>query len=342
MEYQTALEILGRYEEDEILFKEYYYMEKTSLNLQKFKEKYQNQKDNLNIVLSPDIIPSYRNEDDFIKDGYNISLVKHPRYVPFYFHEHAYFEMIYVVKGKCIHKLENSESLLVTGDVFILAPNVIHGIEVFDDSIVINVLIRQSTFLDIFTNYLRDKSQIGVFFLNNIYSKKKINYIIFHTGHDRKILESILDLYIEYISKDKYTDRIMCSMVMIFFAKLTRYYKETLEIPEFIYKKGNYEDKIIQYIYENYSDMTLDKISQHFHYTVPYCSKIIKEITGYTFSELLTQIRLQNGKNYLLNTQLSISSISDILGYKNPETFIRVFKRYYNQSPNHYRKLNIR
>ncbi|WP_295251746.1 AraC family transcriptional regulator [uncultured Catenibacterium sp.] len=140
---------------------------------------------------------------------------------------------------------------------------------------------------------------------------------------------------------DEYTDRIMCSILTIFFAKLTRYYKDSIELPEVRYKKSNYENQIIRYVYENYQNMTLDKLSKHFHYSLPYCSKLIKEITGFSFSKLLTQIKLQNGKNYLLNTQLSVESISEIIGYKNPETFIRVFKRYYDCSPSQYRKNKI-
>lgn len=341
MRYKPILEMLEKYNEDEKLFKEFYYMEKNPLNIQKFKEKYKHQEEDINTVLAPNKLPSNRRENDFIKKGNNISVIKHPRYVPFYLHDHAYFEMIYVVKGECIHQLENNKSTLKAGDICILAPNVKHGIKVFDDSIIINILIRQSTFLDIFMNYMRDKSQIGIFFLDNIYTKKKINYIIFHTGKDEKILESILDLYIENMNDDEYTDRIMCSILTIFFAKLTRYYKDSIELPEVRYKKSNYENQIIRYVYENYQNMTLDKLSKHFHYSLPYCSKLIKEITGFSFSKLLTQIKLQNGKNYLLNTQLSVESISEIIGYKNPETFIRVFKRYYDCSPSQYRKNQI-
>lgn len=341
MDYQTALKKLKTFDADEILFKEYYYMDKTSQNIQKFIDKYKNETDNLNIVLFPEILPSHRSEDDYIKMNHNVSLVKHPRYVPFYFHEHAYFEMIYVVKGKCTHKLENNETVLKTGDVCILAPNVIHGVSVFDDSIVINILIKKSTFLDIFMNYIRDKSQISIFFLNNIYSKRKIHYIIFHTGYDKQVLNGILDLYIEYINQDEYSDRIICSMLTIFFTKLTRSHNKSIEIPETKQIKGEYENRIISYIYDHYNDITLDQVSRLFHYSVPYCSKIIKDITGYTFSELLIQVRLQKGKNYLLNTQLSIASISERVGYKNPETFIRIFKRYYGYSPSQYRKRNI-
>ena len=83
---------------------------------------------------------------------------------------------------------------------------------------------------------------------------------------------------------------------------------------------------------------SLKSISNEFHYTVPYCSKLIKEITGYSFLQLLTKIRLQNSINLLLNTQLSIEDISFNLGYKNPETFIRVFNKHYLVTPYQFRK----
>ena len=51
-------------------------MEKNPLNIQKFKEKYKNQEEDINIVLSPSKLPSNRREDDFIKKGHNISVIK--------------------------------------------------------------------------------------------------------------------------------------------------------------------------------------------------------------------------------------------------------------------------
>lgn len=59
---------------------------------------------------------------------------------------------------------------------------------------------------------------------------------------------------------------------------------------------------------------------------------------GVSFSELITQIRLEQGENLLSHTQMSVADISERLGYKNPETFIRAFYRNYKRTPNQYRK----
>lgn len=70
---------------------------------------------------------------------------------------------------------------------------------------------------------------------------------------------------------------------------------------------------------------------------IPYCSKYIKKCTGSTFSQLLKKVRFQKATELLINSNLNIRSISDTLGYENPENFIRAFKKEYHLSPTQYR-----
>ena len=38
-------------------------------------------------------VNAHSREDAFIPQGYNVSLVKHPRYFPLFYHEHDFFEI---------------------------------------------------------------------------------------------------------------------------------------------------------------------------------------------------------------------------------------------------------
>lgn len=40
----------------------------------------------------------------------------------------------------------------------------------------------------------------------------------------------------------------------------------------------------------------------------------------------------------LLNTRASVADIASMVGYENPESFIRVFQKVYQMSPTAYRK----
>lgn len=65
---------------------------------------------------------------------------------------------------------------------------------------------------------------------------------------------------------------------------------------------------------------------------------MIREETGIGFVGFLRNIRMNHAVALLLNSQSSISEISDIIGYENPESFIRVFQKVYGMSPSAYRK----
>lgn len=270
-----------------------------------------------------------------------MSLVKHPRYFPLFYHEHDFFEIIYVLSGTCTNSFRDSTEKLTAGDLCLIAPDVRHGIlAVEDDSVILNTLIRRSTFMDIFYNTVRDKTQISGFFVGNLYSREKIRYLLFRTKNDAVIRNYILDMYREQKTSDSFSDRIICSILTLFFVELTRRHGKNVSIPDNRRKRTEQESEMLAYMMGNCSTVTLNELAEEFHFSVPYCSKLIKSISGKTFSNLLTEIRLQHGEQLLLCSQLSVEDISDRVGYKNPESFIRAFRRLYNDTPSQYRRKN--
>ena len=292
-------------------------------------------------VLHPETIDPNKTEEDFFNTGRNVSIIKHPRYFPYFEHQHAFFEIIYVLSGQCKEITSDRTVILSEGELCLLAPNITHGIEVFDDSVVLNILIRQSTFMDIFWNTIRDKSQIALFFLGHFYEKSKIRYLLYHTAGDTVIRNYILDMYAEQILPDDYSDRIICSLLTIFFTQLTRRHGLTVESAVNSAERSEYSADMLNYIMNHYADTSLNDLAEQIHFSVPYCSRLIKEVTGISFSDLLTGVRLHQGENLLSHTQMSIADISEKLGYKNPETFIRAFQRTYQLSPSQYRKSTV-
>ena len=340
MTYEQILEKLHSYGDDEKIYKEYYELLQEQKSLAPFYAKHKNATEYIRYIQHPEKIEFSSHENRFIDSGRNVSVIKHPRYFPRFYHEHLFFEIIYVLSGSCTQIFDDKSIPLHAGDLCIMAPNVTHAIDVFDDSIILNITIRRSTFLDIFLNTVKDKTQISMFFLNNIYEKNKIPYLLFHTGDDLKIRNYILDMYGEQLEQDNYSDRIICSILTIFFAQLIRLHQQNLEIPQVSGSHSALETEVLNYIMNQYADVSLEDVAAHFHFSAPYCSKLIKKISGYTFSDLLENIRLQQSENYLLYTQLSVAEISERIGFKNPETFIRMFQRRHQMTPSKYRKCN--
>lgn len=69
-----------------------------------------------------------------------------------------------------------------------------------------------------------------------------------------------------------------------------------------------------------------------------YLYKIFKEHTGYSMKEYTLHIKMEKSKQLLENLSLSITDVSNSVGYSDPLQFSKIFKKFYQQSPRTYRK----
>lgn len=98
-------------------------------------------------------------------------------------------------------------------------------------------------------------------------------------------------------------------------------------------------EQIITIVENNFTeDITLESIGDELHYNPNYLSNIFKKETGITFSDYLTTYRFDTAKKWLRETDVTIKSISERLQYRNPQNFIRSFKKKENMTPGQYRK----
>ena len=96
---------------------------------------------------------------------------------------------------------------------------------------------------------------------------------------------------------------------------------------------------MLNYIQTNYQNVTLEDMANEFHLSTPYISKYIKDKSGKTFGEHVTQTRLKRAKTLLKNGNMTVENISYAIGYPNAEHFIRLFKKTFNMTPIQYRNL---
>jgi AraC-like DNA-binding protein len=118
-------------------------------------------------------------------------------YTPPLVHHHDFFELFYVLEGNCHHRVGQSDTRLRSGDCCLIQPGVAHAIDVSDESIVIDILIRKSTFRAHFFDVLR-----GL----------------------------ILDIYLEFYNREKYHGELINAQLTAFFARLLRSYEGACEL----------------------------------------------------------------------------------------------------------------
>ncbi|GKX31793.1 DNA-binding response regulator [Vallitalea longa] len=96
--------------------------------------------------------------------------------------------------------------------------------------------------------------------------------------------------------------------------------------------------KIINYVERNYDkEIKIDDLGKIFNYNSAYLGKQFKNQTGNYFNTFLDQVRINNAKKLLVNTDYKIYEIAKKVGYKEPDYFTIKFKKYVDQSPNAYR-----
>ncbi len=83
--------------------------------------------------------------------------------------------------------------------------------------------------------------------------------------------------------------------------------------------------------------LTLNDVSEEVCLSPKYLSRIFKEHTGSNFSDYRLQLKILKAKNLLQFSGQTIDQISAKLGYENPDSFIKVFKKYCHCTPNKYR-----
>lgn len=111
---------------------------------------------------------------------------------------------------------------------------------------------------------------------------------------------------------------------------------------EDIYISNELVKKILIYIDERFTeDVSLGDISKGFNVSLGYLSALIKKETGKTYTEYITNKRLESAKELLKDDKLSIEEIVQRIGYKDYFYFNKLFKKYIGITPSKYRKVTI-
>ncbi len=97
--------------------------------------------------------------------------------------------------------------------------------------------------------------------------------------------------------------------------------------------------KAIDYVNKNYhTDIPLSEISRIVSMAPSHFCRIFKKITKENFVNYVNKVRIEKAVNLIISTDDSINSIYEKVGFNSKNYFYKIFKMYYNTTPNQYRK----
>lgn len=296
--------------------------------------------DNMVLTLSPSLTISPKvDEDNIIPKERDVYIIRHPRYTRDLVHSHNYFEVNFVATGECTFYFEKEKRILKSGELCIIAPGSNHDLQINnDDTTVFCIMIRKSTFNRCFFSVLSRNDLLAYFFRTILQGNSAANYLLFYTDHNSWMKTILHNAMGECYKNDAYSNASCISWMTLMFSNLLRNYSKTLQF--YNYQMGSDFTLVLQYIQHNYQTLTLSSLAKFFHYSEPHLCTLIKQNTGYNFTNLIKQLKMGDAVTLLTNTNLKISEIANRIGYNSADHFSRVFRSEYKMSPQEYRKLH--
>ncbi len=258
-----------------------------------------------------------------------------------YLHKHTYIEADYVYRGCCTYYIESEGNpfQLKEKELCILNQNVVHGIEIQEaDAIVIKCMIPfEYIELDQFPSVGQElpiKSFLQHAVKENV---TRPSYLIFRIEDNEYLEELIYHMFCEFFDKLYGWRQAVKNHISNLFLYLLRAKEEELLRAVDIQEENLNITKVLDCIRRNYQYITLKDLAEDFHFHENYLSRMIKQHCQRSFRELVCEIRLNEAKSLLMDTDQSVTEISASIGYHKPNYFFKLFKEHYGMTPIEFR-----
>jgi len=103
-------------------------------------------------------------------------------------------------------------------------------------------------------------------------------------------------------------------------------------------KDKRFSDLLASLRYYVYGDISLNKIADIYGYNPKYLARLFVKKTGKTFTNYVTEKRINKAKELLVSEYASVKEIAFRIGYNDEYYFMRVFKSQTGMTPGEYRK----
>lgn len=237
-------------------------------------------------------------------------------------HWHSFFEIEIVIYGVGKYTVNDTAYDLMEKNVFFLSSTDFHNIEVEGDAEVINISFDEETVDERILSLIISEK------MKNAYSLDKDEY--------SRIVASA-----ELLKYEVKTDG-ECQRELLKYIIYSLFKKSNITDSVSV----NYEHyrgikKAITYMEMNFRDnITLEFIAAEAGYNKNYFSELFKKITGQTYIEKLTRLRVGYARTLLANG-FSVSDAAHLSGFGSLSGFLSSFKRTCGVSPREYKRKQL-
>ena len=227
-------------------------------------------------------------------------------------HRHDFYEIEVVVSGSATQILNGQSCQLRRGCVTLLAPSDFHAVIPHKDLYVYNFMFRESMISEKYLNNIR------------VYGGNKfLNF----DGKDLQEIISICQiLELEYDKQSQERSSIMKNLMECFFLLLLRAMQQQSLLQE---KANGTIQASIQYLHQHYLESpSIPQTASAVGLSPNYLAHRFRKMTGQSYTEYLTNLKLGHVKRLLLTSNMSITEICFASGFTSISNFTKVFKKH--------------
>ena len=246
-------------------------------------------------------------------------------------HWHNSVEIIYVLKGMVNISIDTDSYSIFENEIEIINTNESHRIHSDEDNLVL-IFHIDSSFLE---KYYKDINNI--FFYTNTSKKDS------QEGEEYITLKTLLaEILCETVQRQEdYDEEINDIVIRLLFHIINNFHYLISGDSDLSQEQFDRYHRISKYIFSNYNNnITLQDIAKKEFLSPDYLSHDFKNATGYSFTDLLNLTRVEEAMKLLLDSDMSVTEISEEVGFSHTRYLNKHFKNYYHLTPLQFRRKN--
>lgn len=257
-----------------------------------------------------------------VRTGRVFSIHKHTLCQIPYFHTHDFYELIYVVRGKCRQEFAHLPDPLILHEkqACLLRPGIVHAISRCGNlDVILKFTIPPALFSKTAGNVISNEPGTGAG-----------TGIYLFQANDSQVDFLIYRLMQECCCRDRFWDSAVENYLSLLFIALARG-------PEC--RSSELLSRLAEYFDADPCSATLSGFASLIGYSEHHTARLIKRYTGRSFTEQIVSLKMERARELLSASDAAILDIAAELGYANASGFHKQFLSAYGMTPSAYRKL---
>ncbi len=270
-----------------------------------------------------------------------IRLFKRPEVCFVAEHTHDFIEMVYIMGGEGIEKVEGIKRKVKRGDLLIYNTGEVHSLNSPGYIDAVNMNIFPDSLSEDSIGNASDAANILSLKTFRCFSNSISNVppIVHFYGTQMVDIENIVTAMLnEYTNKQKGYKTIVSGYLYILTSLMFRTLEKQVH-QENEENLGRITPEILDFIEKNYNrKLSITDLAKKSFYNPSYFARIFKECFGCSPTEYINNKRINRSMQLLLETDMSIEEISQSVGITDKKHFYNLFKEHTGITPGNYRK----